>query len=71
MSPKWKFILTYGCLGWGLCTFLSIILWNTLVRHNRTTWVDFAIGIPIWSLGGLAWGSSMWARRESYIRKKS
>jgi hypothetical protein len=53
MSPKWKFVLTYG-LGWGLCTFVTIIAWNVLIRHNQFTWIDVAIGLPIWSLGGLA-----------------
>jgi hypothetical protein len=70
MSPKWKFVLTYG-LGWGLCTFVTIIAWNVLIRHNQFTWIDVAIGLPIWSLGGLAWGNSMWAWFEKRRRKTS
>jgi hypothetical protein len=64
MSPKWKFIVIYGCLGWGLTTYVVFTLISILVRHQHFNRSDLLIGFVIWPIAGLAWGASVWSSRQ-------
>ena len=62
MSQKWKFILTYG-LGWGVFTFLGTSAVHIWVDHRPFTWTDGFVGIIVWLLAGLSFGTWMWNRK--------
>lgn len=39
--------------------FIFVSLGTSLLLRGEITWIDFAIGIPIWTITGLLWASYM------------
>ncbi|MGE5672316.1 MAG: hypothetical protein ACM3XM_00305 [Mycobacterium leprae] len=63
---KWRYVLLYGVLGWGLtCWFIVqglTLLWN--YYSHAQDWPHFirgaAIDLVIWPVFGIWWGISLW-----------
>ena len=68
MSPKWKFIVTHGCLGWGLSTYLAFTLVSIFIRHQSLDRANLLAGLIILPIVGLGWGAFMWSWTQQ--RKK-
>jgi len=46
-------------LAWGVVMFIFTTFGPSLLTGSEVTWIDFAIGIPIWTISGLGWGYFM------------
>lgn len=69
-AGRWPFILKHGVLGWGV----GVVAGITLMDWYRGELGDdflvlLAIRLPLFMLGGLAWGALMWAILERYYRR--
>jgi hypothetical protein len=54
-SHKW---IRHG-LSWGVFMYLSTVFLFPLLRGKKITMMAVLIGIPLWIIGGLAFGYSM------------
>lgn len=69
-AGHWPFILKYGVLGWGVSVVAGITLLDWYRGEMGEDFlVTLAIRLPLFTLGGLAWGALMWAFLERYYRR--
>jgi len=61
------YVLYTGVFGWGMSMFLMMTFWHW---HEKYGWhvpsrgdlyFSILVGLPLWSLGGYAWGAVMWS----------
>lgn len=43
----------------GASMFVLVSLGTSLLLRGEITWIDFAVGIPIWTITGLLWSNYM------------
>ncbi|PKL78073.1 MAG: hypothetical protein CVV25_12770 [Ignavibacteriae bacterium HGW-Ignavibacteriae-4] len=43
----------------GASMFVLVSLGTSLLLRGEITWIDFAVGIPIWTITGLLWANYM------------
>ncbi len=55
--PKWKYILLYGILGWGLPVALIVSLINMIFLHKTLN--DLYVNLAIFPLAGTIYGFFM------------
>lgn len=52
---------------WGVVMFIATTFGPSLLKGSEVTWIDFAIGVPIWTIAGLGWGFFM----KKYMMKQA
>lgn len=64
--------LKFG-LSWGLLMYIITILIMPLINQTEITQRSLLTGIPLWLIGGLAWGYTMkiWMNKKGKLIKKS
>lgn len=61
---KKRFLLTFGVLGWGVpCGFL--FAWWMSSSQGTSFWLWLSIGLPLWCLGGCAFGHFLFRRLQA------
>ncbi|WP_461637962.1 hypothetical protein [Labilibaculum euxinus] len=63
--------LKFG-LSWGLLMYIITILIMPLINQAEITQRSLLTGIPLWLIGGLAWGYTMkiWMNKKGKANKK-
>ena len=68
---KTRFILTFGVLSWGLPCSVLFAWWMSSSRET-SFWLWLSLSVPLWCLGGYAWGYILWRRmRERHLVEAS
>jgi hypothetical protein len=57
---KTRYVVRYGVLGWGLGTAALFTAWTCFSKESIRT-VDVVLPVVLFPLGGIVWGSFMWA----------
>jgi hypothetical protein len=58
---KARFIFTRGVLGWGLLTASLFVGWTLLAKKSISP-REVVLAYTMFPLGGIFWGTCMWAR---------
>ncbi len=77
---KWRFIVLYGVLGWGVTTgflFAVVFPFALSMASSRATpakethvsfWGTLPLSLILFPIGGIAWGLFMWSANEKAYR---
>ena len=67
-NNSWKYWILHG-LVWAVFMFVIIELALPFFNEEPITWRNISIALPIWIIGGLAFGATMKALQNRRIMK--
>jgi hypothetical protein len=64
--PRWKYILLYGVIGWGITVAILVLLFDAITEWKLPKWNEVFSAFLFYPAGGILMGLFMrwWAARQ-------